>query len=80
MKSLSLSLSQSTTIVLWVPLILMSAVEMVFSCRLFKVSISYLVCPGASANNIYQMGADWYVLVGSRELRFALIKIISALA
>ncbi|KTF89517.1 hypothetical protein cypCar_00021487 [Cyprinus carpio] len=35
----------STTIVLWVPLILMSAVEMVFSCRLFKVSISYLGLP-----------------------------------
>ncbi|KAK2887085.1 hypothetical protein Q8A67_015313 [Cirrhinus molitorella] len=34
-----------TTIVLWVPLILMSAVEMVFSCRLFKVSISYLGLP-----------------------------------
>uniref|UniRef100_A0A672SF57 Transmembrane protein 54b n=1 Tax=Sinocyclocheilus grahami TaxID=75366 RepID=A0A672SF57_SINGR len=35
----------STTIVLWVPLILMSAVDMVFSCRLFKVSISYLGLP-----------------------------------
>ncbi|KTF86063.1 hypothetical protein cypCar_00036642, partial [Cyprinus carpio] len=35
----------STTIVLWVPLILISAVEMVFSFRLFKVSISYLGLP-----------------------------------
>ncbi|XP_016370206.1 keratinocyte-associated protein 3-like [Sinocyclocheilus rhinocerous] len=34
-----------STIVLWVPLILMSAVEMVFSYRLFKVSISYLGLP-----------------------------------
>ncbi|XP_051519908.1 transmembrane protein 54b isoform X1 [Myxocyprinus asiaticus] len=34
-----------TTIFLWVPLILMSAVEMVFSCCLFKFYISYLGLP-----------------------------------
>lgn len=37
---------QSTTIILWVPLIVMSAVEMVFSFRCFAVCASFLyLCP-----------------------------------
>lgn len=37
---------QSTTIILWVPLIFMSLVEMVFSFRCFAVCSSFLyLCP-----------------------------------
>lgn len=37
---------QSTTIILWVPLILMSVVEMVFCFRCFAVCTSFLyLCP-----------------------------------
>lgn len=37
---------QSTTIILWVPLILMCIVEMVFSFRCFAVCCSFLyLCP-----------------------------------
>ncbi|KAA0710502.1 Gap junction beta-3 protein [Triplophysa tibetana] len=44
----------STTIVLWVPLIIISAVEMVCSCRLFKVSISYLSLPCCLGKHLQQ--------------------------
>lgn len=44
----------STTIVLWVPLIIMSAVEIVCSCRLFKVSISYLSLPCCLGKHLQQ--------------------------
>ncbi|KAG7226280.1 hypothetical protein INR49_003031 [Caranx melampygus] len=41
-----LSVSMATTIILWVPLIVMSVVEMVFSFRCFAASTSFLyLCP-----------------------------------
>ncbi|XP_055075287.2 transmembrane protein 54b isoform X1 [Misgurnus anguillicaudatus] len=45
----------STTIILWVPLIIISAVEMIFSCRLLKVSsIAYLSLPCCLGKHLQQ--------------------------
>ncbi|XP_067268161.1 transmembrane protein 54b isoform X2 [Chanodichthys erythropterus] len=61
----------STTIVLWVPLILMSAVEMVFSCRLFKLSISYLVQPWCLRKQHFQDENRLMKTPGASEPRYA---------
>ncbi|XP_048057316.1 transmembrane protein 54b [Megalobrama amblycephala] len=61
----------STTIVLWVPLILMSAVEMVFSCRLFKLSISYLVQPWCLRKQHFQDENRLIKTPGASEPRYA---------
>ncbi|ROK35800.1 Keratinocyte-associated protein 3 [Anabarilius grahami] len=60
----------STTIVLWVPLILMSAVEMVFSCRLFKLSISYLVQPWCLRKQHFQDENRLMKTPGASEPRY----------
>ncbi|KAK9957449.1 hypothetical protein ABG768_011695 [Culter alburnus] len=61
----------STTIVLWVPLILMSAVEMVFSCRLFKLSVSYLVQPWCLRKQHFQDENRLMKTPGASEPRYA---------
>ncbi|XDV34706.1 hypothetical protein PO909_004838 [Leuciscus waleckii] len=60
-----------TTIVLWIPLILMSAVEMVFSCRLFKVSISSLGQPWCLRKQHLQDESRLMKTPGAPEPRYA---------
>ncbi|XP_067282351.1 transmembrane protein 54b isoform X1 [Pseudorasbora parva] len=62
----------STTIILWVPLILMSAVETVFSCRIFKVSISYLCQPWCLRKQHLQDESRLMKPPGASEPRYAL--------